>query len=495
MKNFKQLKEDLLEDYFTVQYYNGNKNAVDDKFKNFKTKAEADKYAKKGNTLDRVGGEYKAFKVKGRMESVETSEESLEEVFSSAQMKKAIDIAKNSAGDYDKAYAKIEKIKKGLGDEHIIANALKKANESVDIEEGKLDDFDKAYNTWHTATGKLTKAFNAAATDKKALKRYKDGVENIEVAIDRAKMKNESVEMSEESLEEGRADIKKAFLKGPKKTGKDVEKELKKVKKGNKLSIQHSKGLGRSGIGGGDVISVKGDKVTIKPTASNGATVIDAKDITSMTLMKESVDLDEGASLSKKDGYDVQATGKSSVGVQLVLSYKGKAIAQGSKMKGEFVFGFKHNDVHPNARYEPDNMVKKGKDHTHLAFKTAEEVIAFAKKHKIIKEDARDSFMEFRSSLDEAKGFVGEVGNSKSMAVLINDVNERDAQRGTKDAMSKIDAFKKTAKKAWASAKGKKTIPAVKKELKLQGAKQYYAKWPSDSSSFKDDTVEIWFTK
>ena len=353
----------------------------------------------------------------------------IREVFSAAQMKKAIAIAKDSSGNYDKAFAAIEKIRKGLGDEHIVAAALKKANEGVDIEEG-------------------------------------------------------------------RADIKKAFLKGPKTTGKDVEKELKKVKKGNKLSIQHSKGLGRSGIGGGDVISVKGDKVTIKPTASNGATVIDAKDITSMTLMKESVDLDEGASLSKKDGYDVQATGKSSVGVQLVLSYKGKAIAQGSKMKGEFVFGFKHNDVHPNARYEPDNMVKKGKDHTHLAFKTADEVIAFAKKHKIIKEgNLMKSFKELSSELTEAKGFVGEVGNSKSMAVLINDVNERDAQRGTKDAMSKIDAFKKTAKKAWASAKGKKTIPAVKKELKLQGAKQYYAKWPSDSSTFKDDTVEIWFTK
>ena len=63
--------KEIKEDYFTVQYYNGNKNAVDDKFKNFKTKAEADKYAKKGNSVDRVGGEYKAFKVKGVMESVE----------------------------------------------------------------------------------------------------------------------------------------------------------------------------------------------------------------------------------------------------------------------------------------------------------------------------------------------------------------------------------------------------------------------------------------
>jgi len=61
----------------------------------------------------------------------------LREVFTRAQMKKAIDIARKSTGNYDKAYAEIEKIKKGLGDEHIIKNALKKANESVELEEVK----------------------------------------------------------------------------------------------------------------------------------------------------------------------------------------------------------------------------------------------------------------------------------------------------------------------------------------------------------------------
>jgi hypothetical protein len=60
----------------------------------------------------------------------------LEEVFNQAQMKKAIGIARKSRGNYDKAYAEIEKIKKGLGDEDIIAHVLKKANESVEIEEG-----------------------------------------------------------------------------------------------------------------------------------------------------------------------------------------------------------------------------------------------------------------------------------------------------------------------------------------------------------------------
>jgi len=73
----------------------------------------------------------KIMKFKGFKESVE-----LEEVFNQAQMKKAIGIARKSRGNYDKAYAEIEKIKKGLGDEDIIAYVLKKANESVEIEEG-----------------------------------------------------------------------------------------------------------------------------------------------------------------------------------------------------------------------------------------------------------------------------------------------------------------------------------------------------------------------
>ena len=62
-------------------------------------------------------------------ESVEVSE-----VYSRAQMKKAIGIARKSGGQYTKAYKAIEKIAKGLGDEHIIAAALKRANEDLDLQ-------------------------------------------------------------------------------------------------------------------------------------------------------------------------------------------------------------------------------------------------------------------------------------------------------------------------------------------------------------------------
>ena len=63
---------------------------------------------------------------------------SITEIFTRAQMKKAIGIARKSKGQYTKAYNEIEKIKKGLGDEHIIANALKKANEDTVDEARKI---------------------------------------------------------------------------------------------------------------------------------------------------------------------------------------------------------------------------------------------------------------------------------------------------------------------------------------------------------------------
>ena len=77
-----------------------------------------------------------------------------------AQMKKAIGIARKSSGNYTKAYNAIEKIKKGLGDEHIIANALKKANE--DLEEA-------------VAVDCRTKGYKQAAARAEARKANKEG--------------------------------------------------------------------------------------------------------------------------------------------------------------------------------------------------------------------------------------------------------------------------------------------------------------------------------
>lgn len=63
------------------------------------------------------------------------------------------------------------------------------------------------------------------------------------------------------------------------------------------------------------------------------------------------------------------------------------------------------------------------------------------------------------------------------------------------DAMKKVKEFTSKAKKGYAGAKGKSTLAAVKDWVKLNQPTQFYAKWKSDSSSYKDDSVEILYTK
>ena len=99
--------------------------------------------------------------------------------------------------------------------------------------------------------------------------------------------------------------------------------------------------------------------------------------------------------------------------------------------------------------------------------------------------------------LEEAKGSDCTIQNDgrNNIAVCIDGLSFADARKGTRGAMMNIDDFKKKAKVAYADSKGKPTIPAVKKEIKALGAKNFYAKWQADSSSYKDDSVKIWFTK
>lgn len=99
--------------------------------------------------------------------------------------------------------------------------------------------------------------------------------------------------------------------------------------------------------------------------------------------------------------------------------------------------------------------------------------------------------------LEEAKskGFIGQSDGS-SWAVNISSIKGGNQPRNMGWQMDNnriITDFKKDAKKTRVGAKGKATIPAVKKELKLLGATEYFAKWKSDSSSYKDDSVEIWY--
>jgi hypothetical protein len=64
----------------------------------------------------------------------------------------------------------------------------------------------------------------------------------------------------------------------------DVATALKNLSKGTKLYVQGKPQKGQRTMG--DVISVSGDTVKIKPTASNGPTSVNVKDITMMDTLK-----------------------------------------------------------------------------------------------------------------------------------------------------------------------------------------------------------------
>ena len=98
---------------------------------------------------------------------------------------------------------------------------------------------------------------------------------------------SEEVEETEEGYSTSTRDaIKRAYLAGPTKTGKDVAKALKKIKKGAELYIQTKDPKTGRISNSGVVLSVKGDDVTISPTARNLPNKVKAKDISHMDVHK-----------------------------------------------------------------------------------------------------------------------------------------------------------------------------------------------------------------
>ena len=103
--------------------------------------------------------------------------------------------------------------------------------------------------------------------------------------------------------------------------------------------------------------------------------------------------------------------------------------------------------------------------------------------------------------LNEAKKRKPAFGTSdgSSYAVQINNLDSNDFPSQPfgrqMDDMKKVREWQKTAKKGYAGAKGKATLPAVKKWVKENQPSEFYAKWKADSGSWKDDSVEIFYKK
>ena len=56
-----------------------------------------------------------------------------------------------------------------------------------------------------------------------------------------------------------------------------------------------------------------------------------------------------------------------------------------------------------------------------------------------------------------------------------------------------VQEWKKSAKTNHVLAKGKPTMAAVKKWAKENKPSEFYARWKRDSSSYKDDSVEVYY--
>ena len=161
--------------------------------------------------------------------------------FSSSEIKKAYGILNDpryKQGNYTGAAKAINKLAPGLADHPDVKNAMKRANENLDL----------------PATGDTTTS-NAS----------------------------QEAEQVEDLKEYTGMSISKSV------NSNDVATALKNLKKGAKLYVQGKPQGGQRTMG--DVISVSGDTVKIKPTASNGPTSVNVKDITMMDTLKE--DLDE----------------------------------------------------------------------------------------------------------------------------------------------------------------------------------------------------------
>jgi hypothetical protein len=423
MKNFNKLREVISEDYFTVQYYNSNGSLVDDKFKNFKSKASADKYAKKGNSIDKVGGSYKTFKVKGRMESVEVKgdmesielDEALNIKSVMSELKKKLSLLSGDvkSGNTNDIITRLESI--SISIDKSVKELKRNMKESVELDEyglakGRGFPGIKADNTVNKSTGKKKKKKN---------KRVLGQNKNIAYNYDKDKRKESvDVDNSEDTLEENMKGIAKAL------TSMAGKPEYKKVAKNLKsLAMRAGEGDKKAA----KQISTQLDKLIMKVDKKSAKKLMKLADLSATyesveegwkkkkkneecgldhdTLKKKKMkkhmddvhedELEEGVSLSKKGNYEVTVDGKSSVGIRIGLRFKGKLIVPGTKQKGLFVMGFNKKDgkhkLPPGA-----TIVKDSGKYVHIGFKKVDDIIAYAVLENITEELVFQTFAELR---------------------------------------------------------------------------------------------------
>lgn len=93
------------------------------------------------------------------------------------------------------------------------------------------------------------------------------------------------------------------------------------------------------------------------------------------------------------------------------------------------------------------------------------------------------------------KSTIGRFGEF-SYAVKVAGVDDRFFMRpfGRQlDDLRRIQAWQSTAKTYHVGAKHKATLSAVRAWIKMMKPTEFYAKWRSDSTDWKNDSVEIYY--
>ena len=145
--------------------------------------------------------------------------------------------------------------------------------------------FFKAVDKSHDAKNEELLAFAEEAINEFKLKdsdveKLKQGVKQMPPMKGAKLGKPEKVKTADEEIKEYTGgSISKSV------NSNDVATALKNLKTGTKLHVQGKSQGGMRTMG--DVVSVSGDTVKIKPTASNGPTSVNVKDITMMDTLKE----------------------------------------------------------------------------------------------------------------------------------------------------------------------------------------------------------------
>ena len=549
-----------------------------------------------GKVITKRTNDMKSFK-QLRESKPSTEDSDINEVFNQAQMKKAIGIARKSRGNYDKAYAEIEKIKKGLGDEDIIAHVLKKANESVELDESKLGDDKGLLKLAKGPSSKFPMGVGGPDRDdliwaadmikhndikgiqshlgmldtpvRDAVLKFVD--KNTKTKLGYRDITYESVDLDEAVTVDMRTKgYKEAIARGLLKASKNVKKsEIDEIlDAANKHIMGENEGMTAAGsdstgaIDGYDKplgktkkrksfkesieleegfrvvgVTTSGEKfktglLKTKKDADNKhwkltkATDLRGKKVyKTLEVVKESVELDEAYDrgsirdfkvgdkvkfVDDKSGHHGQ-TGKIT---KLIggIGARQKAHVKLDKTKKTVIDILTSTDLIKESVEINEAVLDEG------VSSEAKSVMREINKHlKILKTELKtsDENQDWKARLNRIEGIIGKVkwtveesldeakgsdctiqnDGRNNIAVCIDGLSFADARKGTRGAMMNINDFKKKAKVAWADAKGKPTIPAVKKEIKALGAKNFYAKWQADSSSYKDDSVQIWFTK